>query len=157
MNSYSFIIIEPEKVHDIKQTQEYRDKIRFTFYPPKDGSAELFEFNLEQKNEITGENEVIHTEIKEFKDDVTQYLVTFEAPYVNLTPGTDYTVKAVAKSGEIVSEVVSEKVSTGKHYFSHFLEIWAFEINKKKIENFKFENLVRKGDLDSGGRLMRVS
>ena len=68
MNSYSFIIIEPEKVHDIKQTQEYRDKIRFTFYPPKDGSAELFEFNLEQKNEITGENEVIHTEIKEFKD-----------------------------------------------------------------------------------------
>ena len=105
------------QVHQIRQTQEYRDKIRFTFYPPKRGMAEEFIIKLYTRPDPKNPwdtRELVDTKFIEFKDDVTQYVVTFESPQASLKPGTDYVVSAVAKSGEIFSEPVEEMVSTGK-------------------------------------------
>ena len=113
---------EPESVHQIRQTQEFRDKIRFTFYPPKRGKAEEFEVKLFQPNEINPDEPIlVDVQNIEFKEDATTYLVNFDKP--NLKPGAQYEVQVVSKSLGKESVAVRQKVSTGMFYKTHSTRI----------------------------------
>ena len=123
---------EPESVHQIRQTQEFRDKIRFTFYPPKRGKAEEFEVKLFQPNDLNPEEPIlVDVQNIEFKEDATTYLVNFDKP--NLKPGAQYEVQVVSKSLGKESVAVRQKVSTGMLENNH----------EKNSLNSAFETKIR--------------
>ncbi|CAG5104644.1 Oidioi.mRNA.OKI2018_I69.chr1.g1417.t1.cds [Oikopleura dioica] len=108
----TIFITEPEEVFSVEQSQQYMNKVRFTFYPPEEGSAENFVVKLyDDKDEAIREE--INQRIVPFKDGQSQYVVTFESSEdTPIEPGAEYYVEVISQAGESRSAPVGRQLLT---------------------------------------------